>query len=68
MTEQRIEDVVEERDDAAGGWWLAFSANTSREEMLATFRAKHGREPAQLRQGRGGLLLAGPVPAGSRPR
>jgi hypothetical protein len=46
----------------AGAYWLAFSSDTTPEEARAVFRAKHGQDPATIRPGLGGLLLAGPCP------
>jgi hypothetical protein len=61
-----IDPAHETGQPPAGAYWLAFSADTTPEEARAIFRAKHGQEPAFVRAGLGGLLLAGPCPKGER--
>ena len=52
----------------AGGapWWLAFSADHDPQDVRRIFRTRTGQDPAELRPGLGGLLLAGPVTTARR--
>lgn len=61
-----IDQAHEPGQPPAGAYWLAFSADTPPEEARKAFRAKHGQDPATIRAGLGGLLLAGPCPLANK--
>ena len=48
--------------DPSGSYWLAFTANHNEDDAAATFRRRYGQLPRYIFDGRGGLLLVGPVP------
>ncbi len=45
-----------------GAKWRAWTKDTPEEEAAAAFRRRYGRWPEYIVDGRGGLLLVGPVP------
>jgi hypothetical protein len=51
---------------ALQGLWLAFTPETPAPAICAAFRRKYGADPATIRPGLGGLILAGPVTASGR--
>jgi hypothetical protein len=47
--------------DDAGACWRGYSPDTSEATARLLFRVRFGHDPATIRRGVGGILLAGPV-------
>lgn len=53
--------------DPAGAVWLAFTGDHDEADAARRFEARYGQPPRYVRDGLGGLLLAGPVPSEVQP-
>lgn len=49
--------------DPGGPVWLAFSRDHDAGDAAQRFEAKYGCAPAKVFEGKGGLLLCGPIPS-----
>lgn len=49
--------------EVRGAFWLAFTGDTNLAEVRRAYRARYGQDPAEVRRGLGGIVLAGPVAA-----
>lgn len=48
--------------DYRGAYWRAYTPDSDPEEVRRAFRARYGEDPAEVRRGLGGIVLAGPIP------
>ena len=48
--------------DPSGSYWLAFTRDHSEDDAAAVFLRRYGQPARYIVDGRGGLLLVGPVP------
>lgn len=49
-------------NDRAGGFYLAFSSNTPKRQVVARFKQRYGRQPERVFPANPGLIMAGPIP------